>query len=118
MRAEARALAQVLLDHHRAKVALHPPKPGRIIPSRYTIRYGDLCSKAGAPHLTRIVGNFLQDVAEWCDASGFPPLNSLAVNETGMPGDGYDGAGGFIIVNWPSDVEACVRFTAYPASPP
>jgi len=44
-------------------------------------------------------------------------LNSLAVNgTTGLPGDGYDGAGGFHIVNWPANVEQCIRFSGYPAT--
>jgi hypothetical protein len=40
------------------------------------------------------------------------------VNDTGMPGDGYDEAGGFKIINWPGDVEACVRCTNYTATMP
>jgi hypothetical protein len=118
MRAESRALCRELLLHHQAKTAAHPPGM-RVIARYYTIPYGDLCTRAGVPHLTRIVGQFLAEVAEWCEASGFPPLNSLAVNsDTGIPGEGYDGAGGFAIVDWPADVEACVGFTGYPTSPP
>src|SRR6476659_263240 len=113
MRAEARALAQALLAHHRAVTRQQPPG-NTVIPGHYTIRYGALCTKAGVPHVLRIVGGFLQEVAEWCEANGYPPLNSLAVNETGMPGDGYDGAGGFKIVNWPAEVEQCIRFRGYP----
>jgi hypothetical protein len=36
------------------------------------------------------------------------------VNETGVPGVGYDGAGGFKAKHWDDDVERCVRFAAYP----
>jgi len=61
-----------------------------------------------------MVGAFLGEVAEWCADNGYPPLNALAVNETGVPGVGFDGAGGFRMDNWPADVEACVRFTEYP----
>jgi hypothetical protein len=117
MRAESRALCRELLLH-QATVAAHPPGK-RILARHYTIAYGDLCTRAGVPHLTRIVGQFLVEVAEWCEAAGFPPLNSLAVNsETGVPGEGYDGAGGFAMDDWPSDVEACIRFNNYPATPP
>ena len=117
MRPEARVLGQALLDHHRAKAAQTPPGK-KIVPSKYTVRYGDLCVRAGVPHLMRVVGSFLGEVAEWCAANGYPPLNSLAVNETGLPGDGYDGAGGFKVVNWPREVEACIRFTGYPSKMP
>jgi hypothetical protein len=117
MRPESRALGQALLDHHRQATMKAPPGK-KVIPARYTIRYGDLCSRAGVPHLTKIVGGFLQEVAEWCANAEFPPLNALAVNDTGMPGDGYDGAGGFTIVNWPAEVETCIRFPGYPAKMP
>jgi hypothetical protein len=88
------------------------------MPARYTIRYGHLCTQAGVPHITRVVGGFLQEVTEWCTGQGYPPLSALAVNDTGMPGDGYDRASGFTLVNWPKELEACVRFTAYPAKMP
>jgi hypothetical protein len=117
MRAEARALGQALLAQHRAATTQHPPKK-HVVPGQYTIRYGVLCDRAGVPHVLRIVGTFLGEVAEWCDAEGFPPLNSLAVGENGVPGEGYDGAGGFKAINWPRDVEACIRFAGYPATMP
>jgi hypothetical protein len=48
-----------------------------------------------------------------------PPLNSLAVNaQTGIPGASYDGAGGFHTVDWPRDVDACIRIGKYPATAP
>lgn len=114
MRPESKALGQTLLDHHRRMVSQHPPGRSPIL-GRYTIRYGELCSRAGLPHLTRIVGSFLQDVAVWCQAAGYPPLNALAVNDTGMPGDGYDGAGDCEIVKWPDQAKNCILFTGYPA---
>lgn len=118
MRPEARVLGQELLNHHAARTAAHPPGK-RVILARYTISYSDLCAKAGVPHLTRVAGNFLGEIAEWCSANGLPPLNSLAVNgQTGQPGDGYDGAGGFKMINWPTEAEECVRFTGYPAKVP
>jgi hypothetical protein len=118
MRAESRALCRELLLRHLAMTAAHPPGK-RVVGRHYTIPYGDLCIRAGVPHLTGVVGEFLLEVAEWCEAAGFPPLNALAVNgETGIAGEGYDGAGHFAIVDWPADVEACIRFNGYPASPP
>ena len=115
---ESRALCGELLRHHRTTIAAHPPGK-HVVPGPYTITYGDLCARAGVPHLTRIVGKFLLEIAEWCAGSGFPPLNALAVNrETRIPGDSYDGAGGFTSANWPTDVEACIRFNGYPATPP
>lgn len=117
MRSEAHALGLALLDHHRAVTTQHPPGK-RIITARYTIRYGVLCDRARLPHLVRIVGAFLGDVAEWCKAGDFPPLNALAVGENGVPGEGYDGAGGFKGSDWVQDVEKCIRFTGYPTEIP
>ena len=105
------------MDHHQGQTTLFPPGKS-VVHGKYTIRYGVLCTRAGVPHVTRIVGEFLQEIAEWCSVSGFPPLNSLAVNDTGMPGDGYDGAGGFKIINWPKEVDDCIRFKGYPARMP
>jgi hypothetical protein len=117
MTAEAHALGQALVDHHRKMTSAHPPGR-RVVASNYTIRYGILCQQAGVPHVLRIVGRFLGEVGGWCADNGYPPLNSLAVNDTGLPGDGYEGAGGFTIVNWPIDVEACIRFAGYPQKMP
>jgi hypothetical protein len=118
MRAEAHALGQSLLDHHRAKTAAIPPGK-RLIAARYTLSYSDLCARAGAAHLTRVAGSFLGEIAQWCADSGYPPLNALAVSSSsGQPGEGYDGAGGFKSINWVVDVEACIRFTNYPEKLP
>ena len=118
MRPEAKALGQALLDHRRRIIAQHPLRKKVIVP-RYTIAYGDLCARAGVPHVTKGVGSFLQEVAVWCQNAGYPPLNALAVStSTGMPGDGYDGAGDCEIIHWPAQAEACVRFQGYPAVVP
>jgi hypothetical protein len=117
MRAEARVLGQALLDHHREITARKPPGK-RILTTLYTIRYGVLCDRAKLAHLVRMVGPFLSEVAEWCAAAGYPPLHSLAVGESQMPGVGYNGAGGFTTANWPADVERCIRFTEYPPTMP
>ena len=118
MRAEAVKLGQAWLDHHRAATAKLPPHTAkRLLPSRYTIPYARLCEQAGVPHVLRMVGSFLGELDDWCAARGYPPLNSLAVNgTTGLPGDGYDSAGGFHIVDWPANVEQCIRFTGYPST--
>lgn len=120
MRAETVKLGQALLDHHRAMTSKIPTHAvSRLIPNKYTIPYSKLCEQAGVPHVLRMIGSFLGEVAEWCAARGYPPLNSLAVNgTTHLPGDGYDGAGGFHIVNWPANVEQCIRFTGYPMTFP
>jgi hypothetical protein len=113
MRPVSRALGQILLDHHQQTTSRHPL--GAIFDiNRDAIRYGDLCSRAGVPHLTRIVGGFLAEIAEWCAANGWPPINSLAVNgETRIPGEGY-----YDIAKWPSEVEECIRFNGYPTQTP
>jgi hypothetical protein len=98
MSGEARALANVLLDHHRRicrprRLTSNAVTPDAVYQS--TITYGDLCARAGVPYLTRAVARFLAEIADWCNANGWPPLNSLAVNaQTRVPGEGYDGAGG------------------------
>lgn len=118
MRPEARVLGQELLNLHKARTAAHPPGK-RLALQRYTISYSDLCASAGVPHITRIVGGFLGEIAEWCATNNFPPLNALAVNsQSGQPGEGFDGAGGFKAIDWPKHVEECVRFTSYPAKMP
>jgi hypothetical protein len=114
MKPESRALGQALLDHHQLVTKKHPPGK-KVVASKYTIQYGILCLQAGLPHLVRIVGTFLGEVADWCAEHKYPPLNALAVNETGVPGVGYDGAGGFKAQHWDIYVDECVRFQTYPA---
>jgi len=111
---EAQALAQVLLNHHRS-LPEHPANlPENLDP--FTLRYGILCERAAVSHITRRVGSFLQEVAEWCDDNGWPPINSLAVNETRMPGEGYDGAPGCDLVHWPAQAWDCIVFEGYPTT--
>lgn len=114
MTAEARALAQVLLDHHRLVCA--PRRGTKPAIDSCVIAYGRLCERAGVPHLTHSVGPFLWEVAEWCEENGWPPLNALAVNrETRMPGEGYDGAPGCTLFAWPEEARAAIEFGGYPA---
>lgn len=117
MRAVPRALGQVL-DHHRQMTAQYPPNERPNI-EHYLLAYNAPCTRANVPYLTRTVGTFLADIAEWCADNEWPPLNALAVNaESHMPGEGYDGAGGFNIVNWPTEVMSCIRFQEYPLQMP
>jgi len=111
MTAEARALARALLDYRgRVSAAGQSPDPEFCI-----ITYGDLCERAGLPHLKPTVGKYLREIAEWCHDNGWPPLNALAVNhETRRPGRGYDGAPGCRRERWEEDVIACINFADYP----
>jgi len=111
MTSEAKAIGNALLDHHRIHC-----RPGKTINS-CIISYGNLCNQAGLPSLTRVVGNFLIEIADWCSQNNFPPLNSLAVNsQTNMPGDNYKLAPGCSILNWSNEVQACINFTNYPTT--
>ena len=65
--------------------------------------------------LTHAAGSFLGEIAEWCQAHGWPPINALVVNaDSRMPGEGYDTAAGCGLVNWPAQADACIRFDGYP----
>ena len=115
MKPEAGALAQALLSHQRAVCR----SQGRELKAvdRCVITYGDLCERAGLPHLKPTVGKYLREVAQWCHDKGWPPLNALAVNhETRRPGHGYDGAPGCSLARWQDEVAACINFTGYPDS--
>jgi hypothetical protein len=108
-------LANALLDHHRAVCVPHTSRPP--IVDRCVITYGDLCSQANVPGLERSVGHFLQEVAEWCAAHGYPPINALAVNaDSRMPGEGYDLAPGCSIMRWPAEATDAIAFAGYPAT--
>jgi hypothetical protein len=111
MTPEARALAQVLLEHHAAVCAAATDFNSCLI------FYSSLCERAGVPYLTRGVGPFLREVADWCATRGWPPINALAVSrDTHMPGEGYDGAPGCSLLTWPAEAEAALTFKGYPPS--
>jgi hypothetical protein len=119
MTAEATTIANVLLQHHsqhcRTYEGTQPERISDGMVERSVIFYGNLCEKAGVPFLTHGVGRFLEEIAEWCEENGWPPLNSLAVNRaTGMPGIGYDGAPGSDLLLWPEQVRQCMVFGGYP----
>jgi hypothetical protein len=111
---EAPGLANVLLDHHRHLRQDLQLTPDSVNP-HHMLPYGELCAKAKLEYLTRTVGHFLGQVADWCHESGLPPLNSLAVNEhTRVPGDGYDSAVGCSLAHWWDEVRSCVACESYP----
>jgi hypothetical protein len=70
-------LGDVLLAHHRT---IRQARTTTTITPDNMLTYGDLCRDAGLDFLTRRVGHFLCQIAEWCATKGLPPLNSLAVN--------------------------------------
>jgi hypothetical protein len=108
MRDEAVAMANILLKHHKAL------RPGQSFDS-CLMSYGKLCEMANVPWLTHNPGPFLCDIAEWCKASDWPPLNALAVRaDSRMPGDGYDKAPGCSLTDWLREAEECIRFRGYP----
>jgi hypothetical protein len=112
MTAEAEALAQVLLNHQRS--IRRPPEDRPKDPRPFTLQYKWLCERAGVPHLTPFVGRYLQQIAEWCVKNGWPPINSLAVNKTGVPGGGYDGAPLCDLLHWPQQASDSIVFAHYP----
>jgi hypothetical protein len=112
MRLETEMIAARLLKCHAAITAKRTPEtvsPNDLIP------YGKLCVDAGITELTRVVGIFLGEIAEWCNANDLPPLNSLAINAEEMkPGPGYKDAVGCSEINWWRDVKRCIA-AKYPA---
>ena len=108
-------LANALLEHHEDVCVRHLHRPPSIDPC--LIAYGELCRSAGCPGLEHSIAPFLAEIAEWCDANSWPPINALAVNATSRrPGDGYDAAAGCSLTAWHDEVIACIVFTGYPAS--
>lgn len=117
MRSEARAMAKELLKHHKQVCRGLETDSKELTDSQVhdrCIRYGVLCDRIGAPYLTRSAGSFLHDVAEWCESEGWPPINALVVNESGLPGPGYDRAPGGGFANWPTQVRKAILFPSYP----
>ena len=112
MNGTARMLANALLEHHREVCV---PRLGTVAnPSDCVITYGDLCRAARTQGLERSIGQFLQQIAEWCAQEKHPPINSLAVNsETRRPGDSYSLAPGCSNEDWDSQVAACIIYEGY-----
>jgi hypothetical protein len=112
MSPEARALGQALLDHHKH---VCPPLAENPDIDLFLISYGDLCERAGLPHIKPTAGKFLREIAQWCHENHWPPLNALAVNhDTRSPGHGYDNAPGCSLEHWPEQMIACISFLDYP----
>ena len=123
MSEESRAVADVLLAHHREvcrPVRIATEEISDDLVNECTLTYGTVCERAGMPDLKRIVGQFLEEVAAWCADNEWPPLNSLVVNaESLIPGGGYDGAGGLCAHHlWPQQVRECIKFREYPRAIP
>lgn len=121
MSAEARVLLRELLRRHehmcRGLGVNAPVSVTDAMINRSVIPYGTLCQQANVPFLTHSVGQFLNEVAEWCDNNGWPPLNALAVNgDSRTPGEGYDGAPGCSLFQWAKEVRECIAFPGYPPS--
>jgi hypothetical protein len=113
MTPEARALAQALINHQRE--VRQPVLAKDLNIQSILTTYGDLCERAGLPHVRPDVGKFLREIAQWCHDNRWPPLNSLAVNrETRRPGRGYGNAPGCSLERWRDDVLRCVQFSGYP----
>lgn len=83
---------------------------------RTIIPYKALLVSIGAPEtLAESIGTYLEEVAEWCDARGLPPVNALAINaQLGMPGAGYFMAPG-ASEKWDNDVRMCISCDRYPS---
>ena len=110
MKPESIALCNSLLEVHRERCVT-----GEEDYRDCVIPYGELCDRAGIPHILRIVGHFLIEIAEWCHENGWPPLNALAVNAGDeQPGDNYALAPGCSLLNWPQEVRDCIRWRQYP----
>src|SRR4051812_17740338 len=106
------ALYNALLQHHLHVCRQHLLRPP--ILDRCTIRYAALIDLAGLDLPPIATGPFLAEIADWCSKNKWPPLNSLVVNDTGMPGDNYDLAVGCSLLDWPRQATECVAFEAYP----
>lgn len=119
--AEAHALGQKLLDHHHEVCGAVSNPASALTDSQVaqnTIRYGTLCERAGIWELRRISGGLLHEIAVWCEQQGWPPINALVVNESGIPGEGYDRAPGGGYANWPDQVRNAIVFKQYPKQMP
>lgn len=115
MRPETQLLAASLLKCH-ANIRAHCTT--ETVTQRDLIPYKKLCEQAGVPDITRVVGNFLGELALWCNEHGLPPLNSLAINGAELkPGPGYDRAVGCSEINWWKEVQACIA-ADYPSHIP
>ena len=116
----AHALGDALLKRHAEVCAPLKISKAAVTPTirdECTIPYKVLCESVNAVEMTESVGDFLNELAEWCQANRLPPINSLAVNsQTGVPGVGYFLAPG--CGEWEAEVAACIECQRYPAALP
>lgn len=117
MTPHARALVNSLLVQHRSSTQTHPPGLRPVV-GHYVIRYSVLCAAAGVPHVADAKAPLLLEVAEWCLARKFPPIQSLAIGEAGIPIASYGVAADPETEEWLRQLDACIRFEGYPASVP
>lgn len=110
-------LANALLAHHRAVCVPHVSRPPVV--DACVIPYGDLWTRIGRPDDLVTIGGYLKEIAAWCAAQGWPPLNSLAVNgRKRRPGTRYSQAPGCSLETWEAEASACILFRRYPESAP
>lgn len=110
-------LGRALLARHRAKCSRFVGAPADVPESLILdaiISYGDLLRSVRAPEsLAQGIGNYLAELAEWCQAHGLPPINALAVNrDLQKPGAGYFLAPG--CGDWDLEVRECIACRSYP----
>ena len=110
-------LGQTLLEYHKTacrtkNVAAIDLGDSQI--TRLSIRYGTLCAMAGVPFLSRSSGGYLHEIAVWCEKEGWPPINALVVNESGLTGEGYSLAPGGGYPKWSEQVRDAIAFKGYP----
>jgi hypothetical protein len=117
MKSASRRYLQSLLDRRQEMIQLIGPDRTA---AEYCLTYGELCHRAGFPSTyARCCRWHLFEVAEFCAAQGWPPINSWAVSaRTLVPGGGYEGAGECTFQTWEDDVLACVHFAGYPTVVP
>lgn len=105
-------LANELLKRQR-KFRRTPAGVNQRAVEKAIISYMDLCKPLGTAW--RDAGKPLGEIAKWCSANNWPPLNALAVNhKTHEPSEEYNGAGGFQLDEWCLDVRKCIAFAGYP----
>jgi hypothetical protein len=112
----AQAIGDALLKRHKELCSVIETPPETLtkpIINSCTIKYLPLCEAAGEPRIKQIVGEFLDELAEWCESEGFPPINALAVSaKTRRPSGGYNKAPG--CRDWDKEVKECIVFKDYP----
>lgn len=117
----AEALFQKLLDLFWLVKDNPQIQPFQLYPKGALLSYSMLCRQAGVPFMTHSAGGPLEQVAAYCDRSGWPPINALAVNQDSRyPGEGFFSAPGCsrTLEGWVNDVTAVLAFNKYPKIAP